>query len=303
MSPQGSAIRQRRVWGRSGSVKLYALARRLAGRMGVQIVLKTFYSPIPDLATLPAGIWDEVDPMRGIEWDLDEQAERLLTLAAPIAEFTPTGVAEHDYEPSNPSYPLADARLLYAIVRDLRPARIVELGSGQTSRVISQACVANAADGATMTHYRAFDPFPSPATETLPGLTSLERLPAQEVPDEVVRELSAGDILFVDTTHTVKMGSDVNHIILRVLPLLAEGVVVHFHDICFPYQYPRYLVEDYGLYWAEQYLLQAFLAMNPYFEVLYATAALARDRRGAVERAGLAEGSDSGSSFWIRRRQ
>jgi len=106
----------------------------------------------------------------------------------------------------------------------------------------------------------------------------------------------------VDTTHTVKIGSDVNRIILRILPLLAPGVVVHFHDICLPYEYPRYLLEDYALYWAEQYLLQAFLAMNPSFEVLYTTNALCRDRRADVARAGLAGPGESGSSFWIRRR-
>ncbi len=98
------------------------------------------------------------------------------------------------------------------------------------------------------------------------GLPSLERTPAQAVPEAVFTELAAGDILFVDTTHTVKIASDVNRIILRILPLLAPGVVVHFHDICLPYEYPRYLFEDYALYWAEQYLLQAFLSMNPSFE-------------------------------------
>jgi Methyltransferase domain len=301
MSPQGSTIRQRRLWGHGAAVKGYGLARRVAERFGLQIVLKTFYSPIPDLATLPAGIWERADPMRGIDWDLDAQVERLRALSGPIAEFAPPAGGAHAYEPANPSYPLPDARLLYAMIRDLRPKRIVELGSGQTSRVIGQACVANAAEGAAP-RYRVFDPFPGPETATIPGVESLERLPAQQVPEHVLDELEAGDVLFVDTTHTVKIGSDVNHIVLRVLPRLAPGVVVHFHDICLPYEYPRYLLEDYALYWGEQYLLQAFLAMNPSFEVLYATAAIAKDRRAAVEEIGLASGSDSGSSFWMRRR-
>jgi hypothetical protein len=127
-------------------------------------------------------------------------------------------------------------------------------------------------------------------------------VPAQEVAEEVFTALRDGDILFVDTTHTVKIGSDVNRIILRILPLLAPGVIVHFHDICLPYEYPRYLLEDYALYWAEQYLLQAFLSMNPSFEVLYSTDALCRDRRPEAEAVGLAGPSESGSSFWIRRR-
>jgi hypothetical protein len=167
--------------------------------------------------------------------------------------------------------------------------------------VIAQACVANAAEG-IRSRFQAFDPFPIAVDESLAGLSALRRIPAQDVPEEVFSELKSGDILFVDTTHTVKIGSDVNRIILRILPLLAPGVIVHFHDICLPYEYPRYLLEDYALYWAEQYLLQAFLAMNPSFEVLYATDALCRDRRAEIAGTGLAGPSESGSSFWIRRR-
>jgi Methyltransferase domain len=301
MFGQGSTIRRRRLWDSALAVKAYALIRRVAERVGLQLVLKTYYSPIPDLSALPEGIWEDRDPMRGIALDLDVQIEHLQgRMAGLIAEFAPASSGGHAYEEFNASYPLPDARLLYAMVRDLQPASIVELGSGQTSRVIAQACVANATAGA-QSRFHAYDPFPTAVDDTLPGLSTLHRTPAQEVPEEVFADLSAGDILFVDTTHTVKIGSDVNRIILRILPLLAPGVVVHFHDICLPYEYPRYLFKDYALYWAEQYLLQAFLAMNPSFEVLYATDALCRDRRDEVIRAGLATPDQSGSSFWIRR--
>jgi hypothetical protein len=299
---QGSTIRKRRLWDSAAAVKAYALARRAAERVGLQVVLKTYYSPIPDLASLPASVWEQADPMRGIEIDLDAQIESLSKrLSQPMAEFAPAGPGSQSYEALNASYPLVDARLLYAMVRDLRPASIVELGSGQTSRVIAQACAANTAAGVA-SRFRAFDPFPTAVKASLPGLAALELIPAQRVPETVFTELRDGDILFVDTTHTVKLASDVNRIILGILPLLAPGVVVHFHDICLPYEYPRYLFEDYALYWTEQYLLQAFLAMNPSFDVLYATNALCRDRRPEVERAGLAGPGESGSSFWIRRR-
>jgi Methyltransferase domain len=303
MFGQGSTIRRRRLWDSRAAVKTYALARHAAERVGLQIVLKTYYSPIPDLSSLPEEVWEQADPLLGIELDLDAQVERLEgRLSSPIAEFAAVKGSDHAFEALNASYPLPDARLLYAMVRDLQPASVVELGSGQTSRVIAQACAANAADG-IRSHFRAFDPFPTAVDESLPGLDALERTPAQAVTETVFTKLAAGDILFVDTTHTVKIASDVNRIILRILPLLAPGVVVHFHDICLPYEYPRYLFEDYALYWAEQYLLQAFLSMNPSFEVLYATNALCRDRRADVQRAGLAAPGESGSSFWIRRRR
>jgi hypothetical protein len=302
MFGQGSTIRRRRLWSSGAAVKAYGLARRAAERAGLHLVLKTYYSPIPDLGSLPESIWVEADPLRGIELDLDAQVGRVSERLAPhFAEFDGAVRSGLGYDELNPSYPLPDARLLYAIVRDTRPGSIVELGSGQTSRVIAAACVANASDGSA-SRYEAYDPFPIAVEDTLAGLAALHRTPAQEVPENVFEALGAGDVLFVDTTHTVKIGSDVNRIILRVLPLLAPGVIVHFHDICLPYEYPRYLLEDYALYWAEQYLLQAFLSMNPSFEVLYATDALCRDRHAEVERAGLAGPSQSGSSFWIRRR-
>jgi hypothetical protein len=74
--------------------------------------------------------------------------------------------------------------------------------------------------------------------------------------------LRANDPLIVDTTHTVKIDGDVNHVVLNLLPRLGSGVLVHFHDIFLPWEYPRKWAEDYGLYWNEQYLLQAFLSLN-----------------------------------------
>lgn len=304
MLDRGTAIRRRRLWERRTAVRAYSLARSAADRLGLQLVLKTYYSPIPDLRGLPPEIWSEPDPMRGIEFDLDTQVAFLeQELSAFLREFSPDATVgdQHRYDVGNASYPLPDARLLFALVRRRRPASIVELGSGQTSRVIAQAARINAADGHEV-RYRAFDPFPTAIDAGLPGLDELVRIGAKAIPDTVFTELASGDMLVVDTTHTVKLGSEVNHIVLRVLPLLAPGVLVHFHDISLPYEYPRYLFEDYGLYWAEQYLLQAFLSMNPSFEVLCAVHALVRDRPGAVAAAGLTSPGQTGGAFWIRRK-
>jgi Methyltransferase domain len=304
MADTGTAIRRQRLWESHAAVRGYSLARKMADRVGLQLMLKTYYSPIPDLRGLPAEIWSEADPMRGIRFDLDAQVAFLdEELSESLREFAPDDTVgpEYSYNVHNVSYPLPDARLLFAFVRQVRPQSIVELGSGQTSRVIAQACRMNEADGHETT-YRAFDPFPIAIDANLPGLTDLVRIDAQSVPEEVFTGLRSGDVLFVDTTHTVKLGSEVNRIVLRLLPLLATGVLVHFHDICLPYEYPRYLFEDYALYWAEQYLLQAFLCMNPSFEVLCAVHALCRDRPKAATTAGLADEGQSGGAFWIRRK-
>jgi hypothetical protein len=130
----------------------------------------------------------------------------------------------------------------------------------------------------------------------------VQALGATEVMHEAFEALTEGDILFVDTTHTVKTGGDVNRVILDVLPSLRPGVVVHFHDIFLPWEYPRSWVEDARLYWAEQYLLQAFLAFNTEFEVIFPAQAVTRAFPARVGQAitSYRDGISPGA-FWLRR--
>lgn len=303
-SGEGSTLRRKKVWERPIAVKGYRAARRTAERLGLQVVLKTYYSPIPDLRQQPPDIFERRDPLHGIAFDLEAQLGFVEEHLAPYVHELTDGAADVDaryrFEIDNSSVPETDARVMYTMIRDLKPRRIVELGSGQTSRVIAQAVRRNAAEGSPA-DYRAYDPFPTAVDEGLPGLDALERTKAQEVGDDVFRELQDGDVLFVDTTHTVKLGGDVNRIILGALPLLAPGVVVHFHDILLPYEYPEYLFNDFGLYWAEQYLLQAFLACNPSFEVRCAVNALCQQHGDRMVAAGIKPVDKIGSSFWLRR--
>jgi hypothetical protein len=273
-------------------------------RIGLQVVLKSFYSPIPDLAALPDSTWERRSDLAGIDLDLDAQLAFLQRLREPLAEFSPPASSDgpDEYASGNPSYPLVDAAVLHAIVRGVKPKRILELGSGHSSLAAAAAAAANEREGSPV-DYRAYDPYPKVARVGLPGLTELSRTPAEQLPPERFAELVDGDLLIVDTTHTVKTGGDVNHIVLDVLPLLRSGVLVHFHDVFLPWEYPRTWAEDYGLYWAEQYLLQAFLSLNEQFEVACALYALSRERPEQLRELvpGWRDDSVPGA-FWIRRR-
>jgi hypothetical protein len=127
---------------------------------------------------------------------------------------------------------------------------------------------------------------------------------AQDLDPDVVRALGHNDVLFVDTTHTVKTGGDVVHIVLEMLPRLASGVYVHFHDIFLPDEYPREWVVQRRRAWAEQYLLQAFLAFNSAFEVVLPLHALTRRQpelaRETIPSFARTRGTGPGA-FWIRR--
>lgn len=279
--------------------RILRFARATLARLGYDLIPRDYYSPVPDLDMLPEGHFERAHPTPGLDLDLERQLALLERDLAPhIARFAPGPGFRLD----NDNYESVDAEVLWAMVRHLRPRRIVELGSGWSTLITAAACVANATDGAPV-DYRAYDPYPRPILAPgLPGLDGLEPLGAAEVPLERFSELEAGDVLFVDTTHTVKAGGDVNRIVLDILPRLAAGVVVHFHDVFLPYEYPAAWLRERGWYWAEQYLLQAYLAENPSVETLLAANALVRAHPDRV--AAVVPSFDSTvvpGAYWLRR--
>ena len=297
--------RARHVVDRIRGYDAYPAARAAGRRLGFHVVRADYYSPIPDLDALPPAIWVEAAPTPGVELRIDASLAFLQGELAPfIAEYAPPdgppGTA-HGYRRDNSMYGMVDGEVLYAMVRHLRPGRIVEIGAGWSTRVIRDAIDAIARDGRPVPCHRIFDPHAGEVVERLGDGLDLVPLPAQEIPTEAFDELIAGDILFIDTTHTVKPGGDVLRLILQVLPRLAEGVVVHIHDFFRPFEYPRFLMEEFGAYWQEQYLVQAFLAFNERFEVMIANHALGRLRRDEV--AAVIPGLPAvcpGSALWLR---
>ena len=271
------------------------------------IVRRDYYSPVPDLSRVPETIWTRPSDLGGVRLAPLESMEFIERELAPF-------IAELDIPVNDPGVPgefflsnhyfeAVDAELLYAMVRAMRPARVIELGSGYTTLLINMACRRNANAGVRTVH-DAFDPYPR---EHILGAgvaepTSVSAISATEVPLQVFSELRAGDVLFVDTTHTVKLASDVNFVILDVLPRLRDGVLVHFHDIFLPWEYPRGWFTEMQCFWSEQYLLQAFLAYNREFEVLVPAHALAREHPERLRRAipSFADGVSPGS-MWLRR--
>jgi hypothetical protein len=301
----GGLFRERPLYQSQVAIRAYRALRAIASKAGFDIVLKTFYSPVPHLDELLPGTFDRVSELSGLAWELDGQLTFIRErLAEPAAEFRPPARAPEgslSYASENKSYSLLDATVAYGMVRWLRPNRVVELGSGHSTLVTAQAGRRNRAEGSPL-HLEVYDPYPSGAIDELPGLSALHRVPAQHVPLSVFEGLDDGDVLFVDTTHVVKIGSEVNFIVLEVLPRLREGVVVHIHDVFLPFEYPRRWMEDFALYWNEQYLLQAFLAHNENYEILVSVHALRRLRREALATAlPPTTVEHDGGSMWIRR--
>lgn len=225
--------------------------------------------------------------MPGLELDLDAQLRMLEEQLMPLmAAFRPP--------PENPWYRPMDAHVLYAMVRRRRPARVLELGSGYSTLVIQQALETDA-------RHEIVDPHPSAVIPR--ERVAVHRQSAASAPQQLFDALGERDILFVDTSHVIRPGGEVARVVLEVLPALAQGVTIHFHDFFRPFEYPRVLYEELDVHWQEHYLLQAFLAFNEQFEVLLANHALWRLRRDQVKRMfpELREGMEP-SALWFRRR-
>jgi glycosyltransferase involved in cell wall biosynthesis len=285
----------------------YLAFHRAAERLGLHAVRASYDSPIPQRRTLPPDIFERESPMRAIAWEVDEQLEFFEDALGPyLSEFRPRADPDAPvgkFRLDNQTYDRVDAELLYATVRHFKPRRFVELGSGYSTLVAWEALRANSLEGHAG-ELSVLDPHPSPHVTSRSELAArVSPLAAQDVPEEVVEELEPSDILFVDTSHTVKIGGDVNRIVLDLLPKVAPGVVVHFHDVFLPKDYSRGHLEN-AHYWTEQYLLQAFLMYNGEWEVLASAQALARR---APERMGhlipsFGVGVSPGA-IWLRRRE
>jgi Methyltransferase domain len=157
------------------------------------------------------------------------------------------------FDPNNSYYRTPDAEILYSMVRLLTPRLVVEVGSGNSSRIIHQAIT----DGKLQVEHIAIDPSPR---SDISGLVS-RILPArfEDVEsDSIIRELGPNDILFIDSSHEVRVGNDVAKLYCVTIPQLVPGVAVHVHDIFLPFDYPQPFCVDYP-HWGEQYLLQVML--------------------------------------------
>jgi hypothetical protein len=265
------------------------LLRRLSGRR----------DPPParaaPTAALPDAVWERVSPMPGIKLGIERQLALVEgSLARYFGELEGAGGIGADG-----AYGALDAATLHALVRHHRPARVLQLGAGAATLVVQHAAHANAAEERPLEHV-VVDPRPMPQLDALEGV-QVERTTPRALPDERFAWLQDGDLLFLDTDHTVGVGADVNRVVLEGLPTLAQGVLVHVHDVFLPFEYPRELAER-GVAWQEQYLIQAFLCGNPDWAVLLANHALARLHGERLRR--LVPGLDEGarpSAFWLER--
>jgi len=238
-------------------------------------VLTHFYQPIPDLKDLERrGVWDKISDMRGIEWNLSKFLNNMSDTMKYTSEcYWPSAESLNPMEffNNNFSFGYCDAAILYCMIRKHKPKRLIEVGSGMSSRVIANALQTNMSENSSYDpEYTIIDPYSLIDISLFPKGTSLLKQQVEVTDLSTFEALSENDILFIDSSHVCKIGSDVNFEVLEVLPSLRSGVYVHFHDIVMPYEYPKIFATnpEFRMFWTEDYFLQAFLAFNSAYEVV-----------------------------------
>lgn len=264
----------------------------ISDRWGYHIRPIHYYEPIPDFRAITREQLDRRRESSSIDFRWGDQLRLLKDLVRFRNELNEIDRAcfENDY------FNGFDAAVYYSLIRHLQPRRVIEIGGGYSTRVADKALVLNA-DGGKLT---CIEPNPDERLNGQRLKIELIQKRVEEIDVDFFSQLEAHDILFIDSSHTVKFGSDVCYEFLDVLPVVRPGVWVHIHDIFFPHDYPAEWVLKRRLALNEQYLLEAFLSFNHEFQVALANHWLTLDHAPAVNE--LWPGECSSSSFWFYRR-
>ncbi len=231
-----------------------------------------FYSPIPSESDIGSHVDFDWVPREVAGVHLQEEMQmrtlerlRVFYPTLPFSERSRSAGLRYQYD--NPTYSFADGIILHCMIRSRRPKRVIEVGCGQSTCLILDT---NELFFEDRIRYTSIEPFPAHLWPLLrPGDRERFQLIEARVQDQsldLFQQLECGDILFVDSSHVAKLGSDVNFLFFEVLPRLATGVAVHFHDVFYPFEYPLGWYQE-GRAWNEQYLLRAFLQFNRHFNV------------------------------------
>jgi hypothetical protein len=270
-----------------------------------------YYQPIPDIYELEKrNSWNKISKMRGIKFEPEKYIEFVKQLAQKYSTEcnwpNEPSVDPKQFSLHNDNFSYGCAASLHCILRHYKPKQIIEIGSGNSSKVISAAIELNILQSHE-TKYTIIDPYSSLDQTNFPKNTNIIRQPVELMDLEIFESLEENDILFIDSTHVCKTGSDVNFEILEILPLLKKGVLIHFHDIPLPFEYDKIYATNpnFRVFWTESYLLQAFLICNRDFEIIipmkYLQKHYLEDLKTSFPNAAATNNGFKSESLWIKR--
>ena len=277
-----------------------------------------FYSPVPGLEDFNMvhrhqDLEAATNSQHGIDFNTDFQLKLLQEISAyydKVPDFPVEKNQSYRFYYDNDYYSYPDTTVMTCLMQHLRPKKIVDVGGGNTTTLmldINQHLLTDAPMEITL-----IEPHPERIEEMMAGESSVKRINSkvQDCDLEVFRQLRAGDIVFLDTTHVSKMGSDVNYFAFNVFPVLQPGVIIHIHEMFYPFEYPKEFFSV-GKAWNEIYFWRAFLTHNRAYEILLHNSFLAKKYPNKLRellpnyfKTGRKEINvqNEGSSLWLRKR-
>lgn len=233
-----------------------------------------------------------------ISFDVEKQLKQLHALEK-ITELTYLNEekkSEKTFYIHNPNFGAGDAELYYLLIRNRKPKRIIEIGSGYSTQLSMLALEKNKVEG-TDCALTCIEPFEMPFLDTIHGATVIRKR-VEIISLDLFKSLEADDILFIDSSHIIRPGNDLLFIYFQILPMLKKGVLIHIHDIFTPRHYPQEWLTKKMRFWNEQYLLEAFLYNNDGFKILFALNHLVKTDFWAVKKTLIHLKTDSEPSSW-----
>ncbi len=271
-----------------------------------------YSAPLPDLREMQqksAQIFDRsATEIPGLDLQIKEQIDLLDAFSDYCADFPFQSGAQLRYQYPNMYFGMSDALILYSVMRHFRPEKIVEIGSGYSSAVMLDVNELFFGGNIELTF---IEPYPDRLNNLIEKGSNPDRqaikinhkiFPAlvQEVPLTIFQELKKDDILFIDSSHLFKPGSDVAHIFYNILPSLAPGVIIHFHDILWPFEYP---IDWYakGIFCNEAHYLRMFLQYNNHFQILFFNSYMTTHHAATCMKKMALLLFDTTTSLWLQR--
>jgi hypothetical protein len=254
---------------RVGSARL-PLTTWILKRIGVFPIRNHYYEPLFDDSCLVKPLSDDRE-LPGIDLNIAGQLRFLSTLkySSELTEMIldREAVDPHGFCIKNPNFCSGDAEFLYQFIRAVKPRRIIEIGSGHSTRLARIALRNNFSETESMATQTCIEPYEMDWLEKIDGIDVIRKR-VEDCKLDWGAELNSGDLLFVDSSHMIRPQGDVLKEYLEIFPQLASGVYIHIHDIFTPKDYLRdWIVKD-VCFWNEQYLLEALLSNSQRYEVV-----------------------------------
>lgn len=264
-----------------------------------------YYSAVPnpiEIENNSSRIFKDVDVIPGVELNVSKQLA-FLQKSKSLLHFFPYLKNEDDlrYKLPNNFFGTGDVLSLFLIFKSFNPSKVIEIGSGYSSAAMLDF---NDLFFESKIQFDFIEPYPDRLNSLLKNgdknIVKIHQKFVQEFSVDFFKKLDEDDILFIDSSHVSKIGSDVNFLFLEVLPVLKKGVIIHIHDIGFPFEYSKDWI-DYGIYWNEAYLLKAFMSFNTSFEILLWNDFISKKKSEEVKNIDPILEKLGGGSIWLRK--